>query len=307
MSELNALVRKNTEPEKKPLLLVLRAEALALLGEKADALEDARSALAIVRDEKLEDEASRLVQTLRGVAAELRAPRGSLLPGSTSVAILGSARGALAVEWALYRIDDQKLRALLARSPDRATGGSTAVLDALLRRPPPEILARADGGRFSIEAKGRFEHALEVPATRTPGLYLLVASVADVPVRATLEVARHGLAARLTASGALVWAFDRLTGEPREGAALDRLADHGADALGVTDRSGLATMERVEGQLLAWSEGALARLSLAPSSSDGIARSTRAVAPLDLLVERPLVRPGESVRALAVSPVGSAT
>lgn len=293
VTELNALVRRNPEPAKKPLLLLLRAVALAQLGEKRDALEDACAVLSQPRDERLEVEAASLVRALRGVEVELRAPRGARLPATTTVAIVGSARGTLEVDWAVYRLDEHRLREALSRRPD---------LEGLLRRPPPEALARVDAGHFAVEARGAFERAVEVGATRAPGLYVFAAKVADVPLRATLEVARHAVAARVTASGVLLWTFDATSGESREGARLDLLVPGELAALGVTGTPGLVETEASRGRVLAWSEGTLATLSL-----DGVARPASAATPLDLLVDRPLVRPGESVRALVVSAVVSSS
>jgi hypothetical protein len=292
VDELNGLIKSASEST-RPKLLLLRAQALAKLGEKKFALEDAKAILEGPGAEELETETATLVRSLEGLEVELHAPRGLLVPGPTSVAIVGSGRGALPVEWAVYRIDERKLREALSARPD---------LEALLARPPALALSRVDAGHARIEARGAFEQSVPVEATRAPGIYLVAANVGLVPVRATLRVARHALAARATASGLLAWTFDRATGEPRDGAALDLLGDR-LERLGATDTAGLLEMRPASrGRLLAWSEGALATLSL-----DGVAFPASAAAPLDLLVTRPLLHPGETARALAVSPVVSST
>jgi hypothetical protein len=100
VEELNALVR--AAPEScKPRLLLLRAEALAKLGEKRFALEDAKAILEGPSAAELEKETAALVRSLEDLAVELRAPAGLLAPGTVSVALVGSGRGALPVAWAV--------------------------------------------------------------------------------------------------------------------------------------------------------------------------------------------------------------
>jgi hypothetical protein len=289
VDELNTCVHEAKEGE-RPLLLLLRAVALARLGEKRDALVDARAVLAEPREERLEVEAAALVRELRGIAVEIVPPSSPRVGEKTTVALVGSARGALACEWTVYRMDERRLRESLAARPD---------LDELLRRPPARVLARVDSGRETIDAAGAFERTIPVEAAREPGIYHVAATVADVPLRTTIRVARHGVALRVTAEGALAFVFDLETGEPREGALVDVLGAR-FDPVGATDASGVRDLGPGKGRVLAWADGAFVPLPL-----DGIAPPTSAAPPVDFVLARPLVHPGESVHAVALARPGT--
>ncbi|MBI3725421.1 hypothetical protein HY251_15940, partial [bacterium] len=294
LDELNASVRAAPDGATRARLRLLRAIALARLGEREDALDDLRFVLGEPREERVETEAAKLVRSLRGLDVALEAPLVSA-PGEAAVSLVGSAQAKLPVEWALYRVDSEKLRAELLASPERG-------LEAHLRRPSPDALARVDAWNETIEANGRFERRLPLPRAAAPGIYLVAASVALAPARATVVVSRHVPLVKLASRGGLVFVAGQ-DGSPRGGAALDVLEGPAVRTLGTADERGVLRFDSLgEGELLAWSEGTLARLPL-----NGLAARAPApgAPPLTLLVDRPLVRPGEDVRALAFSPVPS--
>ncbi|HZV02323.1 MAG TPA: hypothetical protein VFF73_36785, partial [Planctomycetota bacterium] len=290
VDELNASVRAAKE-EERPLLLLLRAVALARLGEKRDALEDARAVLAEPREERIEVEAASLVRGLRGISVEIVPPSSPRVAERATVALVGSARGALPCEWTVYRVDERRLRESLAVRPD---------LDELLRRPPARVLARIDSGRETLDAAGAFERKIAVEAAREPGIYHVAATVADVPLRTTLRIARHGVAVRVTAERALAFVFDLETGEPREGALVDVIGAR-YDPVGATDALGVRELGLERGRVLAWADG-----SFAPLSLEDVAPPTSAAPPVDLVLARPLAHPGETVHAVALARPGTA-
>jgi hypothetical protein len=296
LDELNAALKKAPDDRTRARVRLIRAIALARIGEKGDALRDLTVVLSQLVDEPTELEASKLVRELRGFDARLEGPRETVLPGEASVALVGSATGSLTVEWSLYRVVADRLRAELRAAPQKG-------LETHLRRPRPPLLERLDAWRETLDASGAFARRRALPRAREPGIYFLTASVEGAPVHATLSVARHGVLARLTARDSVAFVLDHETGRPVEGAVLERLGPDGLVPVGTTDARGACALDASAlGELLAWSEGGLARLPLGvgPEERPGAPKE-----PLDLFLETPLVRPGETVRAVAVSIVGS--
>lgn len=292
LDELNPLVKDAPDEPTRARLRVLRALALARLGEKEDALRDLRAAIAQTEDEPLEAEAGRLVRELRGLEVRLDAPAGAVAPGAASVALVVSGRGSLAVEWTLYRAVGEKLRADVRADPARG-------LAAHLRRPRPATLERVDAWHQDLALTGPLERSVAIPRAREPGVYLVTATVADAPVRATLVVARHAILGRVAAKGGLAFVCERETGAPLASVELDRLGPAGLERLGATDARGLLPLDPLAaGEVLAWHEGSLARLGLGFPSSEVPAP---AAAPVEIVLESPLARPGEPVRAFVLS------